>query len=417
MKTTLKSVLLVVVVFCTTGLFGAEFSDTSIVDRFKLNFKDSVITSKPAVESKWYDKVSIRGYAQVRYNRLLENNPDLKCEQCDRSWGENGGFFIRRMRIIFFGQINERVYFYVQPDFASSAGTTNHVAQLRDAYFDIGLDKKNEFRVRIGQSKIPYGFENMQSSQNRLPLDRNDAINSAVSNERDLGVFFYWAPKTKRDLFSDLIKQGLKGSGDYGVFAFGAYNGQTANQTERNNQPHIVSRFSYPFKVKNQIFEPGIQAYTGKFVLLSTSSGVKKNDESEYLDQRVAGSLIMYPKPFGFQAEYNIGSGPEFNKYTDSIETRNLKGGYVMVNYLIKGKKQLFYPFARYQYYNGGKKHELDARSYRVEEYEIGIEWQPNKNFELVAMYTYSRRRFEDFAKQDNFQAGRLLRLQAQVNF
>jgi hypothetical protein len=53
----------------------------------------------------------------------------------------------------------------------------------------------------------------MQSSQNRLPLDRNDALNSAVSNERDLGVFFYWAPQKTRKLFSSLVSDGLKGSG------------------------------------------------------------------------------------------------------------------------------------------------------------------------------------------------------------
>jgi hypothetical protein len=372
---------------------------------------------KPQTSKKWYENVSIRGYVQTRYNRLLETNPDLKCEQCDRSWGENGGFFMRRNRIIFSGQLNERVYFYIQPDFVSSAGTTTHLAQVRDAYVDVGIDKKSEFRFRIGQSKVPFGFENMQSSQNRIPLDRNDALNSAVSNERDLGVFFYWAPKQTRTLFNDLVKDGLKGSGDYGVFAFGAYNGQTANQTERNNQPHIVSRISYPFKIKNQIIEPGIMAYTGQFVLLSSSSGVKKNENSEYLDQRIAASLIVYPKPFGIQAEYNIGKGPEFNKFSDSIEVQNLKGGYVTLNYLIDFKGQKFYPFTRYQYYNGGKKHELDARSYRVKELEIGIEWLPMKYFELVVMYTFSERRFEDFAKQENLQKGSLLRIQAQFNF
>ena len=52
-----------------------------------------------------------------------------------------------------------------------------------------------------------------------------------------------------------------------------------------------------------------------------------------------------------------------------------------------------------------------------MEEIEYGIEWQPMKQFELVAMYTVSKRRYEDFAKQDNFQSGSLVRLQAQVNF
>jgi hypothetical protein len=44
-----------------------------------------------------------------------------------------------------------------------------------------------------------------------------------------------------------LVKDGYKGSGDYGVFAFGAYNGQTANRTEGNRNLHVVTRVSYPF--------------------------------------------------------------------------------------------------------------------------------------------------------------------------
>ncbi len=371
-------------------------------------------------KKQWFESFSIRGYAQIRYNRLLETNSKLKNEQGDRSWGENGGFFIRRMRIIFSGQVNERIYFYVQPDFASSASSTGlHFGQLRDAYFDVGLDAKNEFRFRIGQSKVPFGFENMQSSQNRLPLDRNDALNSAVSNERDLGVFFYWAPAGVRKLYSSLINEGLKGSGDYGVFGIGAFNGQTANKPEQNNDPHIVARLTYPFQIKNQIVEMGLQGYTGNYVVTTDqlSAGVKINSNKSYLDQRVAASFILYPKPFGIQAEYNIGKGPEFNKATDSIEVRNLHGGYITASYKKDIGQQIIIPFSRYHYYHGGKKHELDARSYHVSEFEIGVEWQPNKNFEIVAMYTISERRFEDFKLQNNFQTGNLLRLQAQLNF
>lgn len=373
----------------------------------------------PAPKKQWFESFSIRGYSQIRYNRLLETNSKLKNEQGDRSWGENGGFFIRRMRIIFSGQVNERVYFYVQPDFASSASSTGlHFGQLRDAYFDVGLDAKNEFRVRIGQSKVPFGFENMQSSQNRLPLDRNDALNSAVSNERDLGVFFYWAPANVRKLYASLVNDGLKGSGDYGVFGVGAFNGQTANRPEQNNEPHIVARLTYPFQIKNQIVEMGVQGYTGQYVLTDQlSAGVKVNTNKSYLDQRVAATFVLYPKPFGIQAEYNWGKGPEFNKATDSIEVRNLHGGYITASYKKDFGKQTIIPFSRYHYYHGGKKHETDARSYHVNELEVGVEWQPNKNFELVAMYTISERRFEDFKLQDNFQTGNLLRLQAQLNF
>jgi len=34
---------------------------------------------------------------------------------------------------------------------------------------------------------------------------------------------------------------------------------------------------------------------------------------------------------------------------------------------------QQFYPFLRAHYYEGGKKHERDARSYSVREAELGV--------------------------------------------
>lgn len=384
--------------------------------------------SKPKKEH-WYDNVGIRGYVQVRYNGLLSTNDKVSCDQCDKSWGttstavdakSNNGFFIRRARIVFSGQIHPNVYFYIQPDFASSPATgVNNFAQIRDAYFDLSFDKNKEYRVRIGQSKVPFGFENLQSSQNRLTLDRNDALNSAVANERDLGVFFYWAPSEVRERFAMLVKDGYKGSGDYGVFAFGAYNGQTANKSEGNRNLHVVARASYPFVIGNQIIEPGIQAYTGKWAFTSElSSGVTTADKQYTKDQRLAASFILYPKPFGIQAEYNIGKGPRYNKITNTVDESSLEGGYVTLNYKLDlPKHQYIYPFAKFQYYDGGKKFEKDARSYVVRDYELGIEWQPIKAFELVAEYVIADRTFEDSALPNNRQKGNLLRLQAQFNF
>lgn len=398
-------------------LFGAVFLVITI--SAKAQIQDSITGSPPQQKSEWYKKLNIRGYAQMRYNQLFETNPDLQCEQCDKSWGGDGGFFFRRIRLIVFGQVHERVYVYIQPDFASSpvSGALNF-AQIRDAYFDVGLDKENAFRLRLGQSKVPFGFENLQSSQNRLPLDRNDGINSAVANERDIGAFFYWAPKKIRKRFSYLVSSGLKGSGDYGVFGFGIHNGQTANKNEANDVPHVVSRFSYPFKVgKKQFIEPGIQAYRGQSVVTSITEGVNGNPGFEYLDQRAAATLVVYPQPFGLTAEYNVGTGPEFNPVTNAIEQQDLRGGYVMASFMLNFSDQLLIPFSRYHYYDGGKKHERDARSYTVKEMEIGIEWQPIKNFELVVMYTVSKRRFEDGQMPLNYQEGSLLRLQVQANF
>jgi hypothetical protein len=401
----MKATILLIIFFLGTSL------------RAQLTVPDTT-TKKSNSTKKWFESINIRGYAQVRYNGLLQTNEDLECEQCDKSWGGENGFFFRRVRLIIYGQVNPRVYFYIQPDFASAPVSTNlNFAQLRDAYFDVGIDKENQFRFRIGQSKVPFGFENLQSSQNRLPLDRADAMNSAVSNERDLGVFFYYAPTKIRKRYSSLVSEGLKGSGDYGVFGLGIYNGQTANKPELNTNRHVVARISYPFAIKNQIIEPGIQAYKGVYTLSTLSSGVKSNIDKSYLDERIGATFVLYPKPFGILAEYNVGTGPEFDKLSDSITNQRLSGGFVTASYKIDFKSQLLIPFVRYQKYDGGKKHELDARSYKVEELEIGAEWQPNKNFELVVMYTMSSRRFEDYVKQNNYQRGNLIRIQAQVNF
>lgn len=406
------------------------------INKEQLAEKEKQATKEKADKEKadkesWYKQISIRGYVQVRYNGLFSSNDKVSCDQCDKSWGttstapdakSNNGFFIRRARVVFSGQVHPNVYVYIQPDFASSpASGVNHFAQLRDAYADISFDKKREYRVRIGQSKIPFGFENLQSSQNRLTLDRNDGLNSAVANERDLGAFFYWAPAEIRERFAMLVKEGYKGSGDYGVFAFGAFNGQTANKSEANRNLHVVTRVTYPFVIGNQIIEPGLQAYTGKWAFTNElSTGVITPDKQYTLDQRVGATFVLYPKPFGVQTEYNIGKGPRYDKVTNTVQVSDLEGGYVTLNYkwdLNKEKHRFLYPFAKFQYYDGGKKFEKDARSYVVRDYEIGVEWQPFKAFEIVAEWVISDRTFEDSSLKNNRQQGNLLRLQAQFNF
>ncbi|PKB16327.1 porin [Flavobacterium sp. 5] len=403
----------------------------SINSANKEKVKQAEIEKSEKDKELWYHKISFRGYAQIRYNGLFSTNDKVSCDQCDKSWGttstepdakSNNGFFIRRARLVFSGQIFPNLYFYFQPDFASSPSSgVNNFVQLRDAYFDLSFDKKREYRVRVGQSKVPFGFENLQSSQNRLTLDRNDALNSAVANERDLGMFFYWAPSEIRKRFAMLVNDGYKGSGDYGVFAFGAYNGQTLNKSEANRDLHIVTRLTYPFVIGSQIIEPGIQAYTGKWAFTSElSDGVTTPNKKYTIDQRVGATFVLYPRPFGIQTEYNFGRGPRYDKLTNTVEVVDLNGGYITLNYKLDislEKHHFLYPFAKFQYYDGGKKYEKDARSYVVRDYELGLEWQPFKVFELTAEWVIADRTFEDSILPNNRQQGNLLRLQAQFNF
>ena len=478
----------------------------------------------------WYDRISIRGYTQMRYTNFLQNSESFNdgVYWADNSARPRSNFLIRRMRLIFSGDVSEHLYVYIQPDFAStppggfsntatfinpvtsstntaqnggswayynpgvafatygnqigtySSSTGGNFAQLRDAYADIYFDKDKEFRVRAGQSKIPYGFTNMQSSQNRLTLDRPDALNTATRDERDLGLYFYYTPKEMRHLFRDLVKNNLKGSGDYGMFAFGVYNGQGANRVELNSNTHLVSRFTYPYVFENgQVVEASIQGYTGRvmpitagirpsfgmatnwagamptsaiagigsgyvpyvngpgyssmgdYKLFNYPANTANNSSSSgwypacangcqgIQDSRVALTGVIYPQPFGVQAEWNWGVSPGLNGSQTAITKQNINGGYVLVNYKYEDKDfglGTFFPYVQYQYFNGYSKYETNAPQNRVNEWDIGLEYQPLPEVEITAAYNKSDRTNITAAPYRQFQAD-TLRWQLQWNY
>lgn len=369
----------------------------------------------------WYERLHIRGYTQLRYTQNVTND-QLINEQGDKSIGASGGFFIRRARLILYGDIHPRVSIYFQPDLASAISDQLSVAILRDWYADVYLDAKKEFRLRLGQSKVPFGFENLQSSQNRLAFDRNDALNSTVKDERDLGAFFYWAPDRIRKRFKHLVDAGLKGSGDYGVVGLGLYNGQTANRFELNRFPHAILRVSWPFAIGGQILEVGGGGYYGKYtVKLEDQKGVKYTStapDNTFDDARGHLSVILYPQPFGFSAEYNVGVGPSLSPDQPTVvDGQFLYGGYVQLMYKVDhplGTVSII-PYARGTMYDGGKKFQTNAPRYTVREIEMGCEWQIMKPLELTAAYLIADRTSDKHPYEQ--QSGHVARLQVQINY
>lgn len=407
----LKSALAALLLLCVFQ--NNSFAQSTVQDSLEKKKQEASL-------SKWYEKLSLRGYSQFRYNRLLETNPKLKCDQCDKSIGEGQGFGFRRARLVFSGQVHPKLFVYLQYDYSSDVSSSSrNFLQVRDAYFDYSFDKKQEYRVRFGQSKVPFGYENMQSSSNRLPLDRADALNSAAPNEREFGVFFMYTPQKIRENHQKWANATHKGNGDYGAFTLGLYNGQTTNRPELNNNLHSIARLTYPIFVKGQVIEPSIQGYTGLFTIPkeNLSAGVKTNQNQTYLDQRAAASINVYPRPFGLLAEYNLGKSPGFNPATDSIEVRDLRGGFITLSYRTElNNGSTLFPFVRYQSYDGAKKHEADARMHQVREVEFGAEWSVFKNLEITLSYVISARKYQDF-KTDYDERGRFLRIQVQANY
>ncbi|WNG33569.1 porin [Archangium violaceum] len=377
--------------------------------------------AKKEKESPWYERIKLRGYTQFRYNRLpsFNVNDDLINDQGDRFLGKNNGFGIRRARLVISADVHEHVSIYLQPDFASVIGDQHHVAIMRDWYADIFFDAKKEFRLRLGQSKVPFGFENLQSSQNRVALDRNDAINSALKDERDLGAFFYWAPAEIRQRFQELANSKLKGSGDYGVVGLGVYNGQTANRPERNDNLHVVGRVTWPFLFGKQYVEVGAAGYYGRYnVSVGSGTPYTLEDGNDLVDARAVASLVIYPQPIGFMAEYNVGRGPSLGEGLEStvIASRPLRGGYAQLMYRLDNVLgTTLIPYVRGTLYEGGKKFDTNAPRYDVRELEMGVEWQILKALEVTGTYLISDRTSSRAPYEQ--EQGHVTRLQVQVNY
>lgn len=400
---------------------------------------NEVEVQKKKEKKNWTSHVNIRGYVQNRVTKMIgddgdnpRNPVDLWSDRSvgtDSSINPDKNFLIRRARIIVFGDYGDHLSYYIQPDFASSASGTNNIAQLRDAYGDINIDKAKVHRVRVGQSKVPYGFENLQSSSNRLAMDRVDALNSAVRDERDTGVFYYYTPENIQALFKEINDKGLKHTGNYGMFGGGFYNGQGANRSDVNDNYHVVARATYPWKTESgQIYEAGIQGYHGQYAVttgrynftggavassatnISSNGGVSSGtaipfidggvngaNRNGFKDERVGVSFIMYPQPFGLQAEWNWGTTPGLDIAQNRIEEKHLQGGYVQAMYKIDNFQFLetngtLIPFIKWQYFDGYNKAETNAPQNHVNDWELGVEWQLAPEVEIMAEYHRMKR-------------------------
>jgi hypothetical protein len=376
----------------------------------------------------WYEKVSIDGYTQVRHTEQMSTDAYLTRADNDRSLDPNQSLIVRRGRFKLAGDFG-RVYLYSQWDLAASvdSGTTrNFGLQTRDLYADIAIDEAKEHRIRVGVSKVPYGWVNLQSSQNRLTMERPEALNSAVEGERDQGVYYMYASTESRALFKSLVKDGLKGSGDYGVFTAGFYSGNGLNKADNNGEVHSLVRFSYPWvAASGQIYEAGVGAYAGRFkigteAISGTTPAMNTRDSTDgFVDRRASAHFIMYPQPWGIEAEWTTGQGPQMNDARTRIEKGYLNGGYVLVNYRHKyGEQSELIPFARWNYFDGARKFGNNAPKLCVNEVDLGVEWQWRKEVELQLQYTFSDERTNSSATSPTIINGsQRVALQLQFNY
>ena len=201
------------------------------------------------------------------------------------------------------------------------------------------------------------------------------------------------------------------------MLGIGVYNGQTLNVSEANDNKHVVLHATYPIELPyGQIVQVGVDAYRGTAnvtTLAVPGAGVTvPTGNVNILDERVGAHFVLFPQPFGFQAEWNWGRGPELNATRTAVEEGYLQGGYVQAMY----KWNDAIPYVRWQEYSGGKKHRTNSPFNVVRETEIGVEYQFSKALELTVAYAWMKRsdtQNAPYAIHD----GQLARFQLQWNY
>jgi len=140
----------------------------------------------------------------------------------------------------------------------------------------------------------------------------------------------------------------------------------------------------------------GVQAYRGRFVSPTqavTTGGVTFTPTQRtngQLDERVAATFVWYPQPIGLEAEWTVGRGPGLSADTRSIGLESLQGGYVQVNYRRQTGFATWFPFTRWNYYDGNRKFARNAPRSKVNELDFGLEFAKWAEVELTGMFTHT---------------------------
>jgi len=238
---------------------------------------------------------SIGGFMQINYSYESDKNT-------------NNEFKIRRARLDFRGNAESIFKWKIQVDAVQTVKEINLSQQqtqkvvirpiLLDAYIDYALNKYISFR--IGQFKIPFSTENLQSSSDLDLINRSQLVEKIVpgrdigSQGRDIGIVSAIEYKFKNE------HQKLK-------LSAGIFNGNGINIGDDNSHKDFVYRFEIsPTKGLSM----ALSQYFGK-------SGLNEADRN-----RIGFDFNLDIKNISFKGEYAYGKDNLIEKQGWYLQTK-----------------------------------------------------------------------------------------------
>jgi phosphate-selective porin OprO/OprP len=185
------------------------------------------------------DRLAVGGFLQLQADALDRGD--------SRFTSSNDRFYIRRARFNLSGKLQDRVDFRVELELAGSlAETSAYRAQATDAW--VAIDLAPYARLRAGQLKTPFGYEQLSSDLKAFTIERSLA-NDRLTFSRQIGLQL-------EGLIHDRV-----------TYAAGAFNGSGTNTNANDNDSFLwaarVATRPVPLKLAGSPAEltSGINAY------------------------------------------------------------------------------------------------------------------------------------------------------------
>ena len=340
----------------------------------------------------WLSNVKLSGYGMLQY------------QYSGQKGSESNSFNVRMGRISLEGRIANDFYWKTQLQFNGNTSTLGNSPRMVDLFAE--WQKYEFFKVKIGQFKNPFTFENpmnpidqgfMSYSQNVSKLAGfSDRAGEHASNGRDIGLQF------QGDFLKNANGRNLL------HYQIGVFNGQGINTKDVDNQKNIIGGI-WVMPVKGMRI--GAFGWTGSYArkgnwsddnagntvyvkdengndVKANFSGVRKLSQNRY-----AFSAEYKANDWTFPSEYIHSTGMAFSKSINNFNDDNAKdcnlngkignkaqGVYALVIAPIVSKK--LYAKARYDMYeDNGKTDRMKTQ------YEVGLNYNISKNFTILSEY------------------------------
>ena len=321
-----------------------------------------VVLSASAQEKpkKWYDNIKFSGYGMLQYQAQ------------DKEDAESNTFNLRLLRMILDGKVGEFDW-RAQVQGTNAKGPGEPTVQLVDLYTEWVAHK--EFKVRVGQFKRPFTFENPTHPITQGWRGYADVINrlsgfgdragEKSSGGRDIGI------QVQGDVFPNSNGRALL------HYQVGVFYGVGINRSDKDNRKDIIGGV---WVMPIQGVRVGVFGWKGSHGGMTTMNGT---NESVGLN-RYCISAEYDKDEYTFRAEYlhsqGLGSGVVGNTTINYALGDKADGWYVFG--IVPVVKSKLHAKARYQTYRKSKEWGTSLNSC-----EVGLNYFFTKNLQLNFEY------------------------------